>query len=166
MQQISSFLVCGENVWWTQTEDMSGYKFFDSDRDEDNRSAGPSTFQYPYYSRCFQVTYWVMESHDSIILPAPFIRLYDHDGNLTTTRSYPCQSSQSSQSSVSVEKNSAAPLLETEKSGNTSSQDLLQSISSAPDQSGTTCSYFLIWTDVQCNISTKQNTTHWYPTPQ
>ena len=46
MQRISPFLVCGENVWWTQTEDKSGYKFFDSDHDEDNRPAGPTLLHF------------------------------------------------------------------------------------------------------------------------
>ena len=46
MQRISPFLVCGENVWWAQTEDMSGYKFFDSDHDEENRSVGPSLLHF------------------------------------------------------------------------------------------------------------------------
>ena len=67
MQRISPFLVCGENVWWTQTEDKSSYK---SDHEE-YRPAGPSLLHFS--------THTIPD--DSIMLPAPFIRLYDQDGN-------------------------------------------------------------------------------------
>ena len=37
------------------------------------------------------------------MLPAPFIRLYDKDGNFISTRSYPCQPAQQLQSLASEE---------------------------------------------------------------
>lgn len=55
-------------------------------------------------------------------------------GNLTTTRSYPCQLSQLSQSPVSGEQSSTGSLFVPEKSGSASSQDLLQTTPSTPDQ--------------------------------
>ena len=101
MQRISPFLVCGENVWWTQTEDKSSYKFFDSDHDEEYRPAGLSLLHFgahtiPNVFKRQSESWAAILPDDSIMLPAPFIRLYDQDGNLSTTRSYPCQSPQSS----------------------------------------------------------------------
>ena len=101
MQCISPFLVCGENGWWTQTEHE--YNFCDSDHDPEHRLEGPALMYFsqhmlPDVLRRHAESWNTILEDESIVLPAPFIRLYDKDGNLTGTRSYSPLLPQQSQS--------------------------------------------------------------------
>ena len=151
MQRISPFLVCGENVWWAQTEDVSGYSFFCHDEE-----VGPSLLHFsrhtiPDVFKRHTESWKVILEDDRIMLPAPFIRIYDEDGNLTTTRNH---------------LRKPVRLCSTEspfESGSTISQELLQSTPLAPDtldQESTTLA------SEQMNIPHKHSTKCRHPTPQ
>lgn len=107
MHRISPFLVLGENIWWQQTE--TEYQFFDSDTDPEYWSEGPNLMHFSEHMLARHNETWsTILSNESIIIPAPSIKLYDRDGNFTGTRHYPPQP-QPSEPTNSQHSNNTSP---------------------------------------------------------
>jgi len=83
LERISSFLVCGEGLWWQKTQD--GFRFFDGDSDPSFRTQGPpllhhrsTTLEQIQVAR--REIWKEIVSHETS-LPAITVRLFDEDGN-------------------------------------------------------------------------------------
>jgi len=83
LERISSFLVCGEGLWWQKTQD--GFRFFDGDSDPSFRTQGPPLLHHRSTTlEQIQVArreIWKEIVSHEISLPAITVHLFDEDGN-------------------------------------------------------------------------------------
>ena len=88
LDRISRYLVLGEGVWWTRSDD--GYKFYDADNDPNFHDEGPPV----RYCRSTSIEDVFKESQESwktivereISIPCAAIRLFDEHGDLISIR--------------------------------------------------------------------------------
>jgi hypothetical protein len=84
IQRVSPFLLLGKGVWWRSTE--SGYEFLDG-TEENERQEGPPLHHFrdtrleEVYKQNASV--WQLIIEEGIVLPTPYIKLYDSSGNCT-----------------------------------------------------------------------------------
>lgn len=88
LERISSFLLCGEGVWWEKVS--SGYKFFDGDDDAEFRQQGTPLLHFRSTSLCeVQVARkdgWEKLIRDGVTIPARSTRVFDEQGSLLERR--------------------------------------------------------------------------------
>ena len=88
LQRISTFLEFGQGIWW-ENETLH-YRFFDSDTDPDSRPEGPTLMHFREANltdvQAIAKTKWTTIVDNKTVLPAPSIRVFDHNGDYKGTR--------------------------------------------------------------------------------
>ena len=90
LEQISPYLLCGENEWWRKTD--NGFTFHDGAQDPPYQSCGPNLLHFRdaneadvkrRHSQC-----WKQVLENNIPLPTTEIKTYTQDGHYISTQQY------------------------------------------------------------------------------
>ena len=90
LERISTFLECGQGIWWEENE--HSYRFHDSDTNADCHPEGPSLMHFresslSHVETLAKVT-WKTIVQNKTRLPTPSIKLYDDVGNYKGIRNF------------------------------------------------------------------------------
>lgn len=87
LERISDFLLPGENVWWSKTD--NGVEFKDSNSEEDYHAEGPSLHHFRSSNLQLEKKMlkesWQACLKNGVALPHPKVCIYDSEGNPTGT---------------------------------------------------------------------------------
>ncbi len=90
LERISTFLLRGKGTWWTSSGDA--YEFLDGSEEIESRPEGPTLhhFRDTALKEVYQEkkSVWQLIIEEEVVLPTPFIKLYDTDGNCVGRRSF------------------------------------------------------------------------------
>ncbi len=90
LERISSFLLCGQGVWWEKVS--SGYRFFDGDEDLEFRQGGPPLLHFRSTALCevssARKDDWVKVLRERVVLPTTSVRVFDEKGELCGRREF------------------------------------------------------------------------------
>lgn len=90
LERISTYLICGQGIWWEENQDS--YIFYDSDSNVNYHPEGPTLMHFRDSNLSEVETLakdtWKDIVHKKTPLPSPSIKLYDDQGNYKGTRKF------------------------------------------------------------------------------